>query len=465
MEPVTGGGMRVGVVGVGHVGLPTAAMLAHIGHHVVAMDSDEAKLKTLVDGAMPFYEPGMSELVAEGVASGRLRFSTSPAELAEGAEVIFLCVGTPPRASGEANLLAVEKAAEAVAKHASQGFVLVQKSTVPAGTATRLLGALSLYKSGVSFSVVSNPEFLREGSAIEDSLRPARILVGSDSSEALETMRRLYEPLIEAGAEWIATDVRTAELAKHASNAFLALKISFANALARLCELADADVVAVADAMGSDPRIGRAFLDAGLGYGGYCFPKDLAAFEALSNRLGYAFPLLREIAAINEEAIDAVYKKVEEALWNLESKKIVLLGLSFKPGTDDTRFSPALKLGRRLLDQGVQLAGYDPQAGPNAKLDLPDLEIASDAFSALEGAHCAIICTEWPEFASLDLDKARDLMAFPIIVDGRNMLDPGAAARAGFTYLPTGRRRVVPQPRADVEPAESGRPRTDAEPA
>jgi UDPglucose 6-dehydrogenase len=388
---------------------------------------------------MPFFEKGMAELVREGVEAGRLRFTSEMREVTDGAEVVFICVGTPPRATGEANLLAIEQAAQEVAKEATNPFVLVQKSTVPAGTATRLLDAMSRYRSEVRFSVVANPEFLREGSAIEDSLHPARILVGSDTPEALEVMEELYRPLIEDGAQWIATDVRTAELAKHACNAFLSMKISFANAMARLCELADADVVAVAEAMGSDDRIGHAFLGAGLGYGGYCFPKDLSAFGALANRLGYEFSLLKEIARINDEAVTATFRKIEEAMWNLEEKRIAILGLAFKPGTDDTRFSPSLALVRMLIEAGAQVVGYDPEANANAKLDVPDLDVAPDAFEALRGAHCAVIATDWDEFKDLDLRRTHEEMAFPIVVDARNVLNGHAVSEAGFTYIPTGR--------------------------
>ncbi|MBA2724552.1 MAG: UDP-glucose/GDP-mannose dehydrogenase family protein, partial [Actinobacteria bacterium] len=428
--------MRVGIVGVGHVGLPTAAALAHIGHDVVAMDSDSEKIESLDAGEMPFYEEGMDVLVAEGISTGRLKFTTEIAELVSDAEVVFICVGTPPRSSGEANLLAVEQAAEAVASMATSDLVLVGKSTVPAGTGDRLLRALEHYKVAAKLSVVSNPEFLREGRAIHDSLHPSRILVGSDSPHALATMRRLYEPLLEGGAEWIQTDIRTAELAKHASNAFLSLKISFANAMARVCELAGADVTLVADAMGADPRIGRAFLNAGLGYGGYCFPKDLTAFHRLAGSLGYDFRLLEEVAQINDEAVSSVFKKIEEIMWNLEQKKIALLGLSFKPGTDDTRLSPALVLAEKLIAAGANVVGYDPQANENARRDLPSLKIADTVGEALEGAHCMVIATEWPEFRSLNLAGAAAVMTFSTIVDARNLLDPEAAVAAGFSYFP-----------------------------
>jgi UDPglucose 6-dehydrogenase len=437
--------MKVGVFGTGHVGLPTAAALAHLGHDVVATDIDTDKLSALSAGRLPFYEPGLEDLVRDEVAGGRLRFSAGPAAAVADRRVVFVCVGTPPRASGEANLLALEQAAEIIGRHTTGHLVVVEKSTVPAGTARRVQETLTRHNGTVSFAVVSNPEFLREGCAVEDSLEPVRILVGSDSKDALAVMRELYARPIERGVSWIETDVRTAELAKHACNAFLAMKISYANALARICELAGADVVAVADAMGADPRIGRAYLDAGLGYGGYCFPKDVAAFERLSARLGYRFRLLEEVARINEEAAESAVQKVEEVVWNLESKHIALLGLAFKPGTDDVRFAPALEVARRLLAGGARVVGYDPQAGATAKVELPELEIAEDAYTALEGAHCAIVCTEWPEFKDLDLERARALMSFPILVDGRNLYgDAAAVTRAGFTYLATGRPPTAP---------------------
>jgi UDPglucose 6-dehydrogenase len=248
--------------------------------------------------------------------------------------------------------------------------------------------------------------------------------------------------MIRDGAEWVETDLATAELAKHACNAFLAMKISFANAMARLCELSGADVEKVTEAMGSDPRIGPAFLKAGIGYGGYCFPKDLAAFENLAGRLGYDFGLLREVAKINDEAVEAALRKIEDALWNLEEKRVAVLGLSFKAGTDDIRLSPSLRLVRLLMDRGAHVVGFDPRAGERAKAEIPELELADGLYTALEGAHCAVIATEWPEFSEIDLAKAKETMRFPILVDGRNMLEPAAAAAAGLTYIPTGRPAV-----------------------
>ena len=436
--------MRLAVIGAGHVGLPTAAVLARLGHRVACTDADAVRIEALSQGRIPFFEPGLQELVDEGISSGRLSFSTSLKETLTDARAAFLCVGTPPKSGGEASLAMIERAATEVGENASGPLVVVEKSTVPAGTAERIAQTMSRYGNGGSFTVVSNPEFLREGKAVEDSLEPSRILVGSDTPEAFATMREVYAPLIDGGARWIETDLRTAELSKHASNAFLALKVSFANALARLCEAANADIVAVTDVMGADPRIGSGHLSAGLGYGGSCFPKDLLAFEHLSRQLGYDFPLLREIARLNEEAVDAAAKKVEDALWNLDDKRVAMLGLAFKPETDDVRFSPALALADKLIAAGAHVVGYDPQASENAEAELPKLEIADDLYSALKGSHCAVVATEWDEFLALNLEEARGVMALPIIVDTRNVFDPEAMRAAGFTYVPTGRPAVRP---------------------
>jgi UDPglucose 6-dehydrogenase len=433
--------MRVVVVGTGHVGLLTAATLSALGHDVVGIDEDEEKIGRLTQGITPFFEPGLSELIEKGAAAGTLRFLIDADDAVARAQVLFICVGTPAKASGEANVVAIERSARALASQLAGPVVVVEKSTVPAGTAQRLRQVLTRERPDLAdeIEVVSNPEFLQEGRAVQDSFRPDRILVGARSERGFEAMRRLYAPLTDAGARLIETDIQTAELAKHASNAFLAMKISYVNALARLCERADADVTAVADVMGSDPRIGRAFLDAGLGWGGYCFPKDLQAFDHLAARLGYDFRLLREVARINDDAIVAVVEKVKDALWNLEEKRIALLGLSFKPRTDDVRLSPALALARRLIDEDARVVGYDPEAGANAKSELPELDVAPTVYDALEGAHCMVVCTEWDEFRSLDLDRARQLLAHPIVVDGRNLFDPAKMLEAGFSYYGTGR--------------------------
>ena len=436
--------MKIAVIGTGHVGLITCVTLAVLGHDVVGHDADEEKLISLERGVAPFYEPGLEELLIRSLATGRLRFSNDVATALREAQVAFICVGTPPRSSGEANLIAVERAASQVSRYASDGVVVVEKSTVPAGTAERVRRTLRLELggNGPALEVVSNPEFLREGRAIEDSMRPDRILIGADSPRAFSTMREVYAPLIERGHLLIETDIATAELAKHACNAFLALKISYANALARLCEQSGADVVAVADIMGSDPRIGRAFLNAGLGYGGYCFPKDLAAFERLAARSGYSFPLLREVERINGEAVEATLEKIQDALWNLEGKSVGLLGLSFKPDTDDVRFSPALTLARKLVGEGADVTGYDPQASSAAKSEVPELHVCTDAYEVAAGAHCLVICTDWDEFMDLDLGRLRDVMRYPVVVDARNLFEPTAMRRLGFAYYPTGRPAV-----------------------
>lgn len=433
--------MRIAVVGTGHVGLVTCVTLAELGHDVAGTDEDAAKMDLLRAGRSPFHEPGLDDLLRAHLDAGTLRFVQEPREAVETASVVFICVGTPPRASGEANLFAVEQAARQVARDASGPLLIVQKSTVPAGSADRLRRTLTLERPdlGPLLDVVSNPEFLREGRAVEDSLRPDRILVGASSERAFASMREVYRPLIDAGVPLIETDVRSAELAKHASNAFLAMKISFANALARIAERTGSDVEAVADIMGSDPRIGRDFLQAGIGFGGYCFPKDLVAFDHLASSVGYEFGLLREVAGINEEAVEAAVGKVRDALWNLEGKRVALFGLSFKPQTDDVRFSPALAVARSLIAAGAEVVGYDPQASAGALREVPDLHIAQSAYEAARGAHCLVLCTAWDEFRLLDLEKLGELVAYRVIIDGRNFLDGSAFADAGFAYHAMGR--------------------------
>jgi UDPglucose 6-dehydrogenase len=431
--------MRVGVIGTGHVGLITCASFAAVGHDVVGTDADRSKIDALRSGDMPFHEPGVADSIREGMASGRLRFEHETAAATRDADVVFVCVGTPPRATGEANLVAVEQAVREVAVHAGSGLVIAEKSTVPAGTADRLTRTVSLQRPDLAGSVlvVSNPEFLREGHALRDAMHPERILVGAASEAAFEVMRRLYEPFTSHGARLIETDIRTAELAKHACNAFLALKISYANALARLCERTGADVDAVTEVMGADSRIGPAFLNAGLGYGGYCFPKDLVAFDHLASSLGYDFAMLREVARINDEAIDATVEKIRDALWNLDDKRVALLGLAFKPGTDDMREAPSLVLAGRLLSEGAEVSAWDPVADGAAHLH--GVEIADSALEALDGADGAVLVTEWHELRELDWAAAAKRMRSPVIVDGRNLLDPEEMRAHGFVYEGIGR--------------------------
>ncbi|MDQ3982616.1 MAG: UDP-glucose/GDP-mannose dehydrogenase family protein [Actinomycetota bacterium] len=437
--------MNIGVIGTGHVGLVTCASLAKVGHDVVGTDVDAGKIARLKNGESPFYEPGLDVMLGELLEAGSLRFSVDSEDAVAEADVAFICVGTPPRATGEANLVAVEQSAIDVARKSTKRTVVVEKSTVPAGTAQRLRRMLKQVRgpSLPELEIASNPEFLREGKAIEDSMHPERILVGADSEWAFARMREVYAPWIAQGCPLIETNIATAELAKHACNAFLSLKISFANALARMCERAGADVVDVADVMGSDSRIGRAFLNAGLGYGGYCFPKDIQAFERLSSELGYDFSILREVERINEEALEAAVDKVVDALWNLEDKRVALLGLAFKPETDDIRFAPALALARRLLDRGADVVAYDPVVKEEAVAEIPGLRLAPDLYAAAEGADCVVLCTEWQEFKDVDLAKLKAVMARPILVDGRNVFDLQTMADAGYAYYPMGRRAVV----------------------
>ncbi len=436
--------MELAVVGTGHVGAVTCAALSALGHRVVGTDVDAAKLDQLQRGVPPFHEPGFGELLRDEMRSGRLRFDPSFAAALGQAEVVFICVGTPPRIDGSANLVAVESSARLVARHAPKSAVIVEKSTVIVGTAGRLRPVLDRARPDHRFEIVSNPEFLREGTAVRDAMSPDRILVGSDSDRGFEVMRQVYAPLVQGGVQLIETDVQTAELAKHASNAFLALKISFVNAMARVCELAGADVKGVADVMAADPRIGGAFLSAGIGYGGSCFPKDLAAFAQLTKSLHYELPLLGEIARLNDEALEAGLARIEEALWNVEGKVIALLGLAYKPGTDDVRFSPALRLAERLGALGAVVRGFDPQAGANAKATRPELEIAEDPYEAARGADCVVVCTAWDEVLGVDLERLHSVMNEPVLVDGRNAFDPSRVAAAGFSYYPVGRPAVVP---------------------
>ena len=435
--------MRLGVIGSGHVGLVSSVCFAAIGHHVIATDADREKIDQLREGTAPFYEPGLQEMLEAQLASGHLGFSYDLPDSISGMDAIFICVGTPPAAGGEASLEAVERSARAIAQHADGNHVVVEKATVPTGTARRMRTLLQRQRPDLDMEVVSNPEFLREGNAVEDAMSPPRILVGAESPHAFTTMREIYQPLVDRGAPYIETDIQSAELAKYAANAFLALKISYANALARLCERIDADVIEVAEVVGSDPRIGKDFLRAGIGYGGSCFPKDLMAFERFASKVGYAMPFLGEIAKVNREAVDALLEKVEEALWNLPGKRVALLGLAFKPETDDVRFAPALTVAAALLQAGCHVVAYDPRAMQNAKAEIDDLELAENPYEAASGTDAVVICTEWEEFSRLDLVELKNVMNDPVVIDGRNVFTRERMAEAGFRYFPTGRMKIA----------------------
>lgn len=438
--------MRIAVIGTGHVGLVTGSALASLGNYVVAMDTNAEKIAMLQAGRAPFFEPLLDELLSEGVAVGCLRFTVSIAEAVQGAEVVFVCVGRPPIGLGDRSLAAVEDAARQIARHAASDVVIVVKSTVPPGTTGRIEKVIRTERPDLPFVAVASPEFLREGRAIQDTLRPERLVLGADDPRGIAVLRELYAPVLSGPTRLIQTDPRTAELSKLASNAFLATKISFANALARVAELADADVDGTTEIMGADPRIGHAFLGAGLGFGGYCLPKDLVTLERVAERLGYDFGILREASLVNGQALEAVAGKVEEAVWNLEGKTIALLGLAFKAGTDDVRGAPALVLATTLREEGAHVRGFDPMVGNDGAARLAGVDLAPDAYAAAEGAHCLVICTEWPEFRDLDLVRLRETMAQPAIVDGRNVLDDNAVTAAGFHYFPVGRASTGPAP-------------------
>lgn len=425
------------VVGSGHVGLVTGACLADLGNSAICMDDDNEKIEGLKKGIMPFYEPGLEEIVHRNVNESRLSFTTRVEEGVKQAEIIFICVGTPQRPGGEADLSYVETASKRIAEAMDSYKVIVEKSTVPVRTGGWVRRTLERNNSGnVSFDVVSNPEFLREGKAIYDFMNPDRIVIGVESERAANMMIELYKPL---NAPLIMTNIETAELIKHASNVFLALKISYVNAVANVCEKVGADVVKVAEGMGYDKRIGREFLDAGVGYGGYCLPKDLAAFIKIAEEVGYDFELLKAIQRINDDQRELIVKKAKSALWNLNNKTIAILGLSFKPDTDDMREAPSIDIIAKLQEEGAKIKAYDPQAMENAKRILPNITYCETPYQAAKDSDALIIITEWEEFKNLDLFKVKKLLKQPVIIDGRNIFDPSQMEELEFIYHGVGR--------------------------
>lgn len=453
------------VLGLGHVGLPTALGLAELGWTVIGADDDLAKLALIRAGQPPFYEPGLSELLSKHLKTGRFRPVGDVEAAVQSGPIIFICVGTPQGENGQADLAQVETVARIVARNLNGYKLIVEKSTVPAITAQWLKKTILRYRNGkaatapetptalthsplhpnvgalpANFDVVSNPEFLREGKALEDFFRPERVVCGVESDRAREILTEIYAPL---RCPLLITDVSTAELIKHAANAFLSTKISFINMVADLCEKVGADVTAVARGLGLDSRIGPQFLEAGIGYGGYCFPKDLRAFIRLAEEHSVDFSLLQEVERINQCRVDVFVRKVREALWVLRGKTIGVLGLAFKPGTDDIREAVSLKIVKALLDEGSILELYDPQAMPNAQSVFPErpgqLAYCASAYEAALGAHALLLLTEWEEFRQLDLLRLRHLMEVPVLVDGRNLYDPSVVREAGFEYFSIGR--------------------------
>ncbi len=433
--------MRLTVVGGGYVGLTTGVCFAHLGHNVMVVEKIPQKVDLLRAGKSPIYEPGLEELLQENLKAGRLHFTTDLREGLGFSDVIFICVGTPQRPDGSADLSQVEEVARETAKLMTSYKLLVEKSTVPINTHQLIKKTVQRYikDQNIPYDVASNPEFLREGSAIEDFLKPDRIVVGVESERA----RRIFEELYEGfDCPIIFTDPATSELIKHASNSFLAMKISFINMIADLCEKAGADIKLVADGMGYDKRIGRAFLNAGIGYGGSCFPKDVKAFIRIAEDYGLDFGLLREVEKINQERPIRFVEKVKRVLWSVKNKRIAIWGLSFKPNTDDIREAPSIKIVDMLLREGADLSLYDPKAMENFKLLFPEgrgISYAGDMYSALEGASALLILTEWEEFIRADLGRVKELMELPIVVDGRNIYEPEDLRAMGFEYYPVGR--------------------------
>ena len=438
---------RIGVIGAGHVGLVTAACFAKLGHWVICADNDKEKIEGIKNLDVPFYEPGLEDVVKETIKNGKLILTTSVVELTQKSEVIFIAVGTPATSDGAADLSYVENVTLEIAKALSHikkekpeeniYRLIVEKSTVPVLTGEWVKKTLELMgPTGVEFDVAANPEFLREGNAIKDFLEPDRIVVGVENERAKKIFEEIYATI---KAPIVFTDVKGAELIKHASNSFLALKISYINAISQICERVGADVEKVAEGMGYDKRIGKDFLKAGIGWGGSCFPKDVAAFIKLAEDIGYPFNLLKEVQKINKEQRLLVIKKTKELLWNLKGKEIAILGLSFKPDTDDIRESPAIEIISLLLKEGALIRCYDPKAMENMKKIFPDIAYYPTPYECVKDSSMLIFLTEWNEFTHLDFEKIKGMMRTPYIIDGRNFLNMEKLKKIGFIYKGIGR--------------------------
>jgi UDPglucose 6-dehydrogenase len=430
--------MKLCIIGTGYVGLVTGACFAEVGHHVICVDNDDAKVRKLKAGGIPIYEPGLEEMVKRHVASGHLEFTNSTTEGVQRSDVVFIAVPTPPNPDGSVDLSFIERVARDIAGAITSYKIVVDKSTVPVKTGEKVAETIKRYCKGqVEFDVVSNPEFLREGFAVEDLMKPDRVVVGVRSERPVAAMKEIYAPF---KAPIIVTDINSAELIKHAANSFLALKISYINAISVICEKSGANVEEVANGIGMDTRIGRKFLNASLGFGGSCFPKDLSAFIKIAEELGYKFDLLKEVQNINAQQMERFVRKITDTLWVLRDKKIGVLGLAFKQNTDDVRMSPAIDLCQRLAKEGAKLRVHDPKAMEKAKALLPaDVEYIEDMNAVAEGCDAIVIATEWNEFKQLDLDRAKKVMTHPIMFDGRNLFDVAEMEKLGFVYKSIGR--------------------------
>jgi UDPglucose 6-dehydrogenase len=429
--------MKLTIIGTGYVGLVTGTCFAEVGHEVICVDNDATKVKLLQEGGIPIYEPGLPELVQKNVAAGRLKFTQSTAEGVEQSDVIFIAVPTPPQPDGSVDMSFIERVARDIASAMTGYKIVVDKSTVPVKTGDKVAETIKRYcKAKVEFDVVSNPEFLREGFAVDDLMHPDRVVIGVRTPRAVAAMKEIYAPF---NAPIIITDINSAELIKHAANSFLALKISYINAISVLCEATGANVQEVAAGMGMDERIGRRFLNAGIGFGGSCFPKDLSAFIKIAQQIGYDFQLLKEVQRINADQMDRFVKKITDTLWVLKDKKIGVLGLAFKQNTDDVRSSPAIDLCQRLLKEGATLRVHDPQAMDKARALLPSVTYVEDMNDVAADCDALVVATEWDEFKKLDLEKSRKAMTHPIMFDGRNLFDPAEMEQLGWIYKSVGR--------------------------
>ncbi|MFY9824279.1 MAG: UDP-glucose/GDP-mannose dehydrogenase family protein [Thermoanaerobaculia bacterium] len=443
--------MNICVVGSGYVGLVTGVCLADFGMHVVGVDKDVAKVAALSRGKVPIYEPGLETLVQKNMEEGRLRFTTDLGPAIEEAQAVFIAVGTPPKSDGSADLTFIREVAASIAQHLNGYKIIVTKSTVPIGTGQMIEaivreGAGSRHK----FAVVSNPEFLREGSAIEDFMQPDRVVIGTKDPRAAELMKDVYSPLAAADVPFIVTDVETAELIKYASNGFLATKISFINEVAQICEAWGANVEVVSKGMGLDNRIGPKFLSAGPGYGGSCFPKDTRAVAQIARDQGLKFRIIEAVLEVNEATQKRMIAKIENALGEIAGKTIAVLGLSFKPNTDDMRESPALPILAGLLARGAVVRAFDPEAMEGCKPLFPTVTYCEHAYETAAGADALVIVTEWNQFRKLELDRLLELLREPLVIDLRNLYDPEKMAAAGFRYVSIGRPEGVPEARPAV---------------
>jgi UDPglucose 6-dehydrogenase len=430
--------MKLAIVGTGYVGLVTGTCFAEVGHRVICVDNDANKVKMLQAGGIPIYEPGLEELVKKNVASGRLSFTTSTAEGVQLSDVILIAVPTPPQPDGSVDLSFIERVARDIAAAMTGYKIIVDKSTVPVKTGEKVTETIKRYcPAKVEFDVVSNPEFLREGFAVGDLMNPDRVVIGVRSKRPVAAMTEIYEPF---KAPIVVTDINSAELIKHAANSFLALKISYINAISAICEAAGANVEEVAHGIGLDERIGKRFLNAGIGFGGSCFPKDLSAFIKISEQVGYEFRLLKEVQQINARQMDRFVKKITDTLWVLKDKKIGVLGLAFKQNTDDVRSSPAIDLCQRLIKEGATLRVHDPKGMDKAKALLKEgVTYVDDMNDVAQGCDALVVATEWEEFKQLDLDLARKNLSHPIMFDGRNLFDPATMEKLGWIYKSVGR--------------------------